>query len=56
VLTDVGFRELEVAAPTHVDGVRRHFVDLLSRRQLHAVATALESVHHDCTGGCASAG
>ena len=34
VLTGDGLARLEAAAPLHVEGVRRHFVDLLDRRQL----------------------
>lgn len=54
VLTDLGFAELERAAPTHVRGVRRHFVDLLSPDQLSAVANVLEQVQRDCTESAAS--
>ena len=34
VLTDEGFAALEAAAPLHVESVRRHLFDLLSRTQL----------------------
>src|SRR5690349_11615360 len=34
VLTDEGFKRLEAAAPTHVRGVRQHFISRLSARQL----------------------
>ena len=44
VLTDAGLRTLEAAAPVHVDGVRRHFVGLLSRTQLRQLGTAFETV------------
>lgn len=37
-LTDDGFEALEKAAPSHVDGVRRHLIDRLSRGQLEALA------------------
>lgn len=37
-LTEDGFKALERAAPSHVDGVRRHFIDGLSRSQLEALA------------------
>ena len=33
VLTDAGFAALEAAAPGHVESVRRHLFDLLSRAQ-----------------------
>lgn len=44
VLTDEGFRVLAEAAPGHVEGVRRHLLDLLSReqvRQLHDICETL---------------
>lgn len=44
VLTDDGFERLHEAAPTHVRGVREHFVDRLTRQQLDAVADAMEAV------------
>lgn len=44
VLTDPGRRRLEAAAPTHVEGVRRHLVDRLSRGQLTELASALQAV------------
>ncbi len=47
VLTPAGRTRLEVAAPDHVDQVRRHFVDRLSRAQLEALADALDKVTAD---------
>jgi DNA-binding MarR family transcriptional regulator len=44
VLTDAGRAQLEQAAPDHVEQVRRHFVDRLSRRQLEALVDALDKV------------
>ena len=44
VLTPEGRRWLVSAAPTHLEGVRRHFVDRLTRPQLWALAEALEQV------------
>ncbi len=44
VLTDAGFARLTAAAPVHLEGVRRHFVDRLTREQLDAVAEAMEAV------------
>ncbi|HZU79092.1 MAG TPA: MarR family transcriptional regulator [Acidimicrobiales bacterium] len=41
VLTESGRRRLERAAPDHVDQVRRHFVERLSRAQLQQLADAL---------------
>src|SRR5580658_10272089 len=44
VLTEAGRTRLRQAAPDHVDQVRRHFVDLLSRPQLEALVDALDRV------------
>jgi DNA-binding MarR family transcriptional regulator len=55
MLTDEGWRVLREAAPTHVHGVRAHFVDRLSGRQLANVASALSAVtidQHAAQGGC----
>ena len=54
-LTDAGREQLEAAAPTHVRGVRAHFVDRLSERQLANIASALSKVDIDdraAAGGC----
>ena len=47
VLTSAGTARLETAAPDHVEQVRRHFVDRLSRKQLEALADALDKVNVD---------
>ena len=55
VLTEDGMLRLKAAAPTHVRGVRRHFVDQLSERQLANLASALLVVEVDpdaAAGGC----
>lgn len=44
VLTDAGLARLEQAAPTHVHGVRRHFIDVLDRDETAVLAAALERV------------
>jgi len=44
VLTDQGFAALETAAPTHVDGVRRHLFDHLSRTQVRQLGRILRSL------------
>jgi DNA-binding MarR family transcriptional regulator len=46
-ITIVGRRRLEGAVPDHVEQVRRHFIDRLTRRQLAALAEALEKVAGD---------
>jgi len=44
VLTDAGLRAIQDAAPGHVTSVRRHFIDLLSREQLDALAEITQTV------------
>jgi DNA-binding MarR family transcriptional regulator len=58
VLTDAGTARLEEAAPTHVRGVRAHFIDRLSERQLANVTSALAAIEIDrnaAAGGCDNA-
>ena len=43
-LTDEGFRLLEVAAPTHVEGVRRNFVEAMTAADYAAVGRAFDAV------------
>jgi DNA-binding MarR family transcriptional regulator len=43
-LTDAGWRAIRAAAPGHVASVRRHFIDLLSREQLDALAEISQTV------------
>jgi DNA-binding MarR family transcriptional regulator len=44
VLTEAGWRAIQEAAPGHVASVRRHFIDLLSREQLDALAEISRTV------------
>jgi DNA-binding MarR family transcriptional regulator len=44
VLTERGMEEIERAAPRHVDGVRRNFIDLLSPEQLTALTEITDVV------------
>jgi DNA-binding MarR family transcriptional regulator len=44
VLTDTGFALVKRAAPMHVDGVRRHLFDHLTRTQVLAIGVALDKV------------
>ena len=44
VLTNAGRRRLEAAAPTHVEGVRRHFIAQLEGQDLRALASSLNAV------------
>jgi DNA-binding MarR family transcriptional regulator len=44
VLTDAGWHAIQAAAPGHVASVRRHFIDLLSREQLDALAEISQTV------------
>jgi DNA-binding MarR family transcriptional regulator len=50
VLTDGGFARLEEAAPTHVDGVRRHLLDHLTRQQIRQLGAAFEAVQRRRAG------
>ena len=43
-LTEQGVAVLEKAAPTHVDGVRQHLIDLLSPEEQATIAAAFERV------------
>jgi DNA-binding MarR family transcriptional regulator len=55
VLSEAGMARLVECAPTHVQGVRAHFIDRLSERQLTNLATALTHVEIDddaAAGGC----
>jgi DNA-binding MarR family transcriptional regulator len=55
VLTPLGRTKLKQSAPTHVRGVRAHFIDRLSERQLSQLAHALGAVDVDpaaAAGGC----
>jgi DNA-binding MarR family transcriptional regulator len=44
VLTDTGFAALEAAAPGHVEGVRRHLFDRLTREQVGQLAAICDVV------------
>jgi DNA-binding MarR family transcriptional regulator len=44
VLTDAGAAKLVEAAPCHLDGVRQHFVDLLTPDQVATLSRALSKV------------
>ncbi|HKN52019.1 MAG TPA: MarR family transcriptional regulator [Amycolatopsis sp.] len=43
-LTDAGSALLSTAAPTHVEGVREHLIDLLSPEEQATIATAFDRV------------
>src|SRR5690606_29697700 len=44
VLTSTGMSTIEAAAPSHVESVRRNFIDLMTPEQLEVLATAAETV------------
>ena len=55
MLTAKGMRRLQQAAPTHLRGVRAHFVDQLTERQLADLASALAAIVVDneaAAGSC----
>lgn len=59
VLTDEGMARLRGAAPTHVRGVREHFIDRLDERDLEQLAATLSGVVIDAAGaagGCDAGG
>jgi DNA-binding MarR family transcriptional regulator len=49
-MTDEGFAALEVAARSHVDGVRRHLLDQMGREEFLALGEALEGVRKHLEG------
>jgi DNA-binding MarR family transcriptional regulator len=49
VLTETGRRRLDAAAPTHVSGVRRHFISQLHGQDLRALAVSLDAVVESCS-------
>lgn len=44
VLTERGFAALRDAAPDHLAGVRKHFIDVMSRAELATLGAALSKV------------
>jgi DNA-binding MarR family transcriptional regulator len=50
VMTDEGFAALEVAARSHVSGVRANLVDQMSREQFIALGEAMEGVRRHLEG------
>lgn len=50
VLTEAGMQRLRDAAPTHIDGVRRHFLQRLSADEVAVLADALTRLADDAVG------
>ncbi len=52
VITDAGRRAIEAAAPSHVEAVRKYFVDLLTADQIRTLgditAAVLENLAREC--------
>jgi len=44
VLTDAGYELLVEAAPHHVEGVRKHFIDRMTPAEVQALAAAFEKI------------
>lgn len=44
VLTNAGMKTLAAAAPDHVDGVRKHFVDVLTDAEYKALGAAAKKI------------
>ena len=55
VLTDAGVAALDAAAPTHVDGVRRHFLGHLSRTQVRQLGNVFDTLRRRRSGPDAAA-
>lgn len=49
-LTTKGSEKLDAAAPVHVDGVRRHLLDHLTRDQITDLGAAFDAVRHRRAG------
>ena len=49
VLTPAGWTAIRAAAPPHLESVRRHFIDQLSRRELKALGDIAEKVLGELT-------
>jgi len=54
-MTEVGWRRLVDAAPSHVESVRRHLVDVLTPAQMQALGDAMGSVGAALQAGCVQA-
>jgi DNA-binding MarR family transcriptional regulator len=52
-ITEAGRARLAAAAPTHVEGVRRHLIDLVDRPALETLGRALRAVADDCAAAAA---
>jgi DNA-binding MarR family transcriptional regulator len=50
VLTEAGWETIQVAAPPHVESVRRHFIDLLSDEQIDVLGDVAETVVRHLNG------
>lgn len=55
VMTPAGRAAIEKAAPGHVEAVRRHFIDLLTARQLATIDDASRAVLDHLSGECGNA-
>jgi DNA-binding MarR family transcriptional regulator len=51
-LTDEGYAALEVAARSHVSGVREHMLDQMTREEFLAMGNSLEQVRRHLEGPC----
>lgn len=48
-LTAKGKKVLDRIAPSHIAGVRKHFIDVLGKQELENIAAALKKVSSSCT-------
>jgi DNA-binding MarR family transcriptional regulator len=51
-MTEAGWQRLVAAAPSHVESVRRHLVDVLSPQQMQALGDAMGAVGAALQAGC----
>jgi DNA-binding MarR family transcriptional regulator len=56
VMTDEGYAALEMAAKSHVSGVRSNLLDQMSREEFLALGAALEGVRRHLEGDTANRG
>ncbi|VTR78161.1 MULTISPECIES: MarR family winged helix-turn-helix transcriptional regulator [Cellulomonas] len=54
-MTEAGWQRLVAAAPSHVESVRRHLVDVLSPQQMQALGDAMAAVGAAFQADCAQA-
>ena len=54
-LTEHGWQSIQMAAPPHVDGIRAHFVDMLTAEEIDSLTVIAERVGETLAAGLAEA-